>query len=218
MKPQTPTFLVVDDHPTIRDIHRYCLAELDDQAQCIDCATPEEALEWLQLQLPDLAVVDLMYVVQGIQTAKPGLALLAEIFDRYPQLNLLVCTSDPLLLRPLTEKILTHQGGFMVVDKTQTSDQFLQGAHYALEGLGGLPRSLRSGLSYSEQQLTLLKLMCEDCLTTQAIATQMHSSVRAIEYHIKALKDDLLGDDDTQQHNTRVAICKAARQQRLLPA
>lgn len=218
MKPQTATYLVVDDHPTIRQIHCKCLAEVDASAHCIECSTPSEALERLQLERPQLAIIDLMYLVDGVQTAKPGITLLEEIFDTYPDLNVLVCTSDPLLLRPVREKIQAHEGGFMVVDKTQTSETFIQSAHYALDGLGGLPRSLRSGVPFSDQQLTLLKLMCEDCLTTQAIATQMNSSVRAVEYHIKALKEELLDPSDSKTQNTRVAICQAAIRQRLLSA
>ncbi len=218
MKPKASTFLVVDDHPTIRQIHCSCLEQVNAEAHCIQCETPQEAKERLKLERPELAVIDLMYLVGGIQTSKPGLALLEDIFRTYPLLNLLVCTSEPLLLRPLTEQIQGHEGGFMVVDKNQTSDKFIQSANYALDGLGGLPRILRSGLSISDLQLMLLSLMCEECLTTSAIATRMNSSMRAVEYHIKELKEALLDTYDDKGMNTRVAICQAASKQKLLQA
>ena len=215
MTSKAPTFLVIDDHPTIRQIHCSCLGQVDPSAHCVQCATPEEALERIQLEIPDLVVIDLMYSVNGVQTAKPGIGLLELIFSTYPMLNLLVCTSEPLLLRPLTDKIQAHKGGFVVVDKTQPSDKFIQGANYALDGLGGLPRILRSGISVSELQLHLLQLMCEDCLTTQAIAKRMNLSVRTVEYHIKDLKEELVGTGNGTT-NARVAICQAAMKQKLL--
>ena len=215
MSPKASTFLIIDDHPTIRQIHCACLEQVNAAARCVQCATPEEALERLKLERPELAVVDLMYSINGVQTSKPGLALLADIFSTYPMLNVLVCTSEPLLLRPLSAQIQAHQGGFVVVDKTQPSDKFIQGANYALDGLGGLPRMLRSEHSFSDLKLELLRLLCEECLTTSAIAERMRMSVRTVEYHIKELKEDLLGAGDSTM-NTRVAICQVAFKQKLL--
>jgi ATP/maltotriose-dependent transcriptional regulator MalT len=65
--------------------------------------------------------------------------------------------------------------------------------------------------------LEVLKLLCHDSLTDQAIAHRLHISLRAVQNHIQHLKVKL-GIDEVEQKdiNSRVALCMTAIEKKLL--
>ena len=91
------------------------------------------------------------------------------------------------------------------------------GVESALSGELKLPRELRQELNLNEKELEVLRLLCHESLTDQAIRLRLHISLRAVQNHIQHLKVKL-GVDEIEQEdiNTRVALCMTALGQKLL--
>jgi DNA-binding NarL/FixJ family response regulator len=143
MNGNLPLFLVIEDHPEVCQNNCEFLRTIAPECNCISVDTPEKGAEQLKQAIPDLVVVDLQFgIVGGAQSAKPGLALLKQIFESYPTVNILVYTSEPNYLRPAIPQIGKHQGGFVVVNKMERRSAFLEGVRSALDGQLKLHREL----------------------------------------------------------------------------
>ncbi|MBD2102640.1 response regulator transcription factor [Leptolyngbya sp. FACHB-261] len=213
-----PRFLVVEDHPEVAQNNCDWLQRLEAQARCIKLETPEQALDWLTLETADLVVVDLLFgQTSGEQSAEPGLDLLRRIFEQYPSLNVMVYSSEPLLLAPLVERISNHAGGFAAVNKMERRTLFLEGARSALNGELRVPKELRRMTRLTERELEVLVLLCKDCLTDQAIADRLHVSKKTAQNYVQRLKEkldvDLIDENST---NSRVAVCMEGVRRKLL--
>ncbi len=94
---------------------------------------------------------------------------------------------------------------------------FLEGVESALNGELKLPKELRQDLDLNDTELEVLKLLCQESLTDQAIAHRLHISLRAVQNHIQHLKVKL-GIDEVEQKdiNSRIALCMKAIQKKLL--
>jgi DNA-binding NarL/FixJ family response regulator len=210
-------FLVVEDHPEVAQNNCEWLQRIAADAQCIAVSNPMDAIRRLQQEQPDLVVVDLLYgQTSGEQSAEPGLELLRHIFENYPTLNVMVYSSEPLLLTPLVGLISKHQGGFAAVNKMERRSVFLEGAKSALNGELRMPRELRGLTKLTEREIEVLNLLCKEALTDQAIADRIHTSKKTVQNCIQRLKEklDIFGSED--EINARVAMCMAAVQRKLI--
>ncbi|MFS8894470.1 response regulator transcription factor [Synechococcus sp. O70.1] len=210
-------FLVVEDHPEVAQNNCEWLQRIAADAQCIAVSNPMDAIRRLQRDQPDLVVVDLLYgQTSGEQSAEPGLELLRHIFENYPTLNVMVYSSEPLLLTPLVGLISKHQGGFAAVNKMERRSVFLEGAKSALNGELRMPRELRGLTKLTEREIEVLNLLCKEALTDQAIADRIHTSKKTVQNCIQRLKEklDIFGSED--EINARVAMCMAAVQRKLI--
>jgi DNA-binding NarL/FixJ family response regulator len=205
-------FLIVEDHPEVAENNCNSLRKLEPDCYCITVQTPEEALERLKLEIPDLVILDLLYgSISGEQSAEPGLALLRQIFKQYPTLNVLVYSSEPKALMPLLPLIETHHGGFSVTNKMERRQVFLEEAQVALKGGRKIPKELLERPILDERDLEMLHLLCQECLTDQAIADRLHVSKRSAQNYIQRLKEKLEVDTiDGNIANTRQVICRQA--------
>ena len=218
MKAKPLLFLVVEDHPEVAQNNCDFLRKFDSSALCAIANTHQEALQRLQIQTPDLIVLDLQFITpSGSQSAKSAFQLLELIFDAYSSLNILIYSSEPSWLIKLVKSINHHYGGFVVVNKMERRKAFLEGVESALNGELKLPRELRQELNLNEKELEILKLLCHDSLTDQAIAHRLHISLRAVQNHIQHLKVKL-GIDEVEQKdiNSRIALCMTAIHKKLL--
>jgi DNA-binding NarL/FixJ family response regulator len=94
---------------------------------------------------------------------------------------------------------------------------FLAGVESALNGELKLPRELRQELNLNEKELEVLRLLCHESLTDQAVAERLHISLRVVQNHIQHLKVKLGVDEFEQKDiNSRVALCIKALEQKLL--
>ncbi|MEH2466332.1 response regulator transcription factor [Nostoc sp.] len=218
MKAKPLLFLVVEDHPEVAQNNCDFLKKFDPSAVCVIADTPQDAQHRLQIETPDLIVLDLQFVtLSGSQSAKSALKLLELIFDAYSSLNILIYSSEPSWLIKLVTSINHHCGGFVVVNKMERRKAFLEGVESALNGELKLPRELRQELNLNEKELEVLRLLCHESLTDQAIAHRLHISLRAVQNHIQHLKVKL-GIDEVEQKdiNSRIALCMKAIQKKLL--
>jgi len=211
-------FLVIEDHPEVNQNNCKFLQMLEPQCTCVGVSTPEEGIEQLELEIPDLLVVDLQFgTVGGGQSAKPGLAMLKQIFERYPTVNILVYSSEPNCLRQLIAQIGKHQGGFVVINKMERRNAFLEGVRCALEGQLKVHRDLMKEMQLTQQELEILDLLCNQALSDRAIAQQMHVSHKTAQNYVQRLKAKLdIESLDDQNTNSRVAVCMAAIDRKLI--
>ncbi|WP_071187119.1 response regulator transcription factor [Trichormus sp. NMC-1] len=211
-------FLVVEDHPEVAQNNCDFLRKFDSSAICVIASTPQEAIQRLKIETPDLIVLDLQFALpSGSQSAKSSLELLELIFNTYSYLNILIYSSEPAWMIKLVKSINHHCGGFVVVNKMERRRYFLEGVESALNGELKLPRELRQELNLNDKELEVLRLLCHESLTDQAIAEHLYISLRAVQNHIQHLKVKL-GVDEVKQKdiNTRVALCMTALGQKLL--
>ncbi|WP_016952007.1 response regulator transcription factor [Anabaena sp. PCC 7108] len=211
-------FLVVEDHPEVAQNNCDFLTKFDSSAICVIASTPQEAIQRLKIETPDLIVLDLQFALpSGSQSAKSSLELLELIIDTYTSLNILIYSSEPAWMIKLVKSINHHCGGFVVVNKMERRKYFLQGVESALNGELKLPRELRQELNLNEKELEVLRLLCDESLTDQAIAHRLHISLRAVQNQVQHLKVKLGVDEFEQEDiNTRVALCMTALEQKLL--
>ncbi|MCU0541221.1 MAG: DNA-binding response regulator [Oscillatoriaceae cyanobacterium Prado104] len=218
MQSKPPLFLTLEDHPEVAQNNSLFLQKLEPEAICDIAQTHTEALERLQLETPDLVIIDLLFSTpKGGQSAQASLALLQQIFQDYPLLNILIYTSEYGYLKPLTKWIGRHQGGFVVVSKLERRKAFLEGVRHALDGKLEIPRELRYDIDLDEREMQVLMLLCRECLTDKAIAQHLNLSLKTIQNCVQRLKVklsiDYLDENDT---NTRVALCMEAVRRKLM--
>lgn len=120
MKCNPPLFLVIEDHPKVGQNNCEFLRIIESQYSSISVTTPEKGIEQLKQKTPELVVVELQCsIFGGKQSTKPGLALLKQIFEHYPTLNILVYTSEPNCLTQAISHIGKHKGDLVVVNKME---------------------------------------------------------------------------------------------------
>jgi DNA-binding NarL/FixJ family response regulator len=211
-------FLVVEDHPEVAQNNCDFLTKFDPTAICIIASTPQEAIDRLKLEIPDLIVLDLQFTTPtGSQSVTSSLELLQLIFNTYSSLNILIYSSEAGWLIKLVKSINHHCGGFVVVNKMERRKYFLEGVKNALNGELKLPKELRQELNLNEKELEVIWLLCYESLTDQAISERLHVSLRVVQNHIQHLKVKLRVDETGEkQINTRVALCMIALEKKLL--
>ncbi len=216
-------FLVVEDHPEMAESNKEWLKRVDPSrhSHCTIVESPDQAIAQLSLELPDLAVVDLLYGnIRGTQSAEDGLQLLKHILAQYPLLNVLVYSSEYRRIDPLTHKIDAHGGGFAIANKLEQRHVFLERARIALAGGKYIPASLRAEMNaraeiqskLTAQEIQILNLLCKEDLTDEAIAQHLHVSRRAAQNYVKALKEKLNVSVENRTANSRIALCRIATQ------
>lgn len=211
-------FLVIEDHPEVAQNNCLFLEKLEPTAICTIAATHPEALDRLSLEPIALAVVDLLVgTLTGDQSARNGIAFLQQILEQYPSLNILIYTSEYSYLKPLSNRISHHQGGFVVVSKLERRRAFLEGAQQALEGKLALPKELRQDIALTERELEVLALLCQQSLTDKAIAQHLNLSLKTIQNVVQRLKVKLDIDyyDETLT-SPRIALCMEAVRRKLI--
>ena len=216
MSDQSRLFLIVEDHPEVAENNQKFLQTLYPTSICIIEDNPNSAMERLKLERPDLIVVDLQYGnISGVNCVKEGLDFLAYLFQEYPELNILVYTSDPSLLKSQLKLINEHHGGFVVVNKIERRKSFLEGAKISLNGEFKIPLELREELIFSDKELKVIELLCKECLTDKAIAEQMCLSVKTIQNYVQKIKFKL-NIDSSEQTSNRVALCIEVLKRKLI--
>jgi len=219
MQNSVPIFLIIEDHPEVAQNNCLFLKDVDPTAICTIASTHPEALERLNLQPVALAVVDLLVgTLTGEQSAHHAIAFLQQVLEQYPNLNILIYTSEYSYLKPLSPRIGSHHGGFVVVSKLERRKAFLEGVKQALEGKLALPRDLRHDINFTERELEVLSLLCQQSLTDKAIAEHMNLSLKTVQNTVQRLKVKLSMDYlDENQNSPRVALCMEAIRRKLLP-
>ena len=216
MNIQQPKILIVDDHRLLLNGTISLVSERFRDAQIFSAQTAQQAITEAAIHSPDLAIADLSIPQESGKTAQieHGLGLLKQLMQDYPQLNLMVQSSNIKALVRLIPEIDSHQGGFTIADKSETVETFLTRMEWAIQGLTHT-KDLQSDLEVKPEWLEVLRLAFEEGLQDKAIAQSMYKSERMIRHYWSKIQD-ALGIYPEPGKNVRALTQIRAREQGLL--
>lgn len=220
-------FLVVEDQPELAERNCLFLNKVEPNARCVIAENPEQAKERLKLEKFALVVVDLMFKdISGKHSGEWGLNLLRYLFLEYPQLNILVYTTDPNLLQPIITEAQFHKGSFVIADKTQRRKDFISKVEMLLnhQGIKVIPNYLTKELDLIEltgEEKQILKLICQDCLTNKLIVEKLKDSpnsisLRTVNHRTSSIRGKLKIFEEKDECDLRLLMCNKAREKGLI--
>ena len=189
---QPVEILIVDDHRLLLNGTISLVSERFPNAQIRSCQTVQDTLTEVRKHLPDLAIVDLSLPETSGTAAnvEQGLRLLKCLMQDYPQLNLMVQSSNVKALIRIMPEIDNHQGGFTIADKSLPIDTFLMRMDWAMQGLTHT-KDLHTDVEVKPEWLEVMRLAFEEGLQDKAIALSMHKSERMIRHYWSKIQDAL---------------------------
>jgi DNA-binding NarL/FixJ family response regulator len=203
--------LVIDDHPLMLSSIKQ-LVELQFPDAAITTANTASVAEF-ELANTDrdwqLVLADLSIPSENDDTARSetGLALLRKIMQLYPELNLMVYSSNLKVLVQLKHQIDNHQGGFTIADKTSEPTEVRRRMQYAIDGIT-LTKEIRKGLELKPEWLSTLQL-ADRGLPDKAISEELNVTERAVRHYWTKVQDVLEIDRDNL--NLRILTLNKAR-------
>lgn len=211
--------LIVDDHPLMLSSIKQLTQS---QFPGADITTATTAIA-AQKQLKDstkvwqLVIADLSIPKddKGSAKSETGLDLLRDIMKLYPELNLMIYSSNIRVLVQLKHQIDNHQGGFTIADKISESAEVQRRMQYASDGIT-MTKEIRKGLELKPEWLSTLQL-ADRGLQDKAVSEKLNVTERAVRHYWTKLQDVLEvyveGDD---KMNLRVLTLKRAREEGLI--
>ena len=187
-----PKILIIDDHRLLLNGTINLVSDHIPNAEIFSAQTAQEAITGVKQYSPDWAIADLSIPQESGKTAhiENGLSLLKQLMQDYPQLNLMVQSSNIKALIRLIPEIDGHQGGFTIADKSLPVETFLTRMEWSMEGLTHT-KDLQSDLEVKPEWLEVLRLAFEEGLQDKAIAKEMFKSERMIRHYWSKIQDAL---------------------------
>ena len=190
--------LLVDDHPIVRQGIGMLLSQTPDLMVCGEADTADEALQAIERDRPDVAIVDLSLKDSS------GLELIKDIKVRSPEVLILVLSmrddsfyAERALLAGAKGYITKEEGTERVVEGIR---QVLKGEIYLSQRLastvmkklieGGSGPNGPSEARLTDRELGVLELIGRG-LPTREIAKKLHISVKTVDSHREHIKDKL---------------------------
>ncbi|WP_310488398.1 response regulator [Chamaesiphon sp. VAR_69_metabat_338] len=204
--------LIIDDHPLMLSSIKQ-LVEMQFPAATITTASTASVADrelantdrdW-QLVLADLSIPE---DNKDPARSETGLALLRKIMKLYPDLNLMVYSSNLKVLVQLKHQIDNHRGGFTIADKTAEPTEVRRRMQYAIEGIT-LTKEIRKGLELKPEWLSTLQF-ADRGLPDKAISEQLNVTERAVRHYWTKVQDVLEIDRDNL--NLRILTLNRARE------
>ena len=184
--------LIVDDHQLLLNGTVEIVKGLYPTGIIRTAQTAQAALEQATEQPIDLAIVDLSIPESLGSSAQfeTGLTLLQTLMKQFPDLNLMVQSSNVNALIRLLFDIDNHQGGFTIVDKGLPIEIFSTRLEWARQGLT-YTKGLQTDLEIKPEWLEVLRLAFEEGLQDKGIAQSMYKSERMIRHYWTKLQNVL---------------------------
>jgi DNA-binding NarL/FixJ family response regulator len=188
--------LIIDDHPLYREgLHRF----IDSQPNLTCCGEADSyqaGLETVRQYRPDLVILDLR-----LQRAD-GVELMKSLLAEHPHLRILVLSQGD---ENVHAELVLRVGALGYIMKEEATDELLdaintvvRGEIYVSKRLSALvlKRFFRGDSSenlagkLTDRELQVFQFLGSG-LTTQAIAEQLHLSVKTVETHRENIKHKL---------------------------
>jgi DNA-binding NarL/FixJ family response regulator len=190
--------LIVDDHPILRQGVTKLINQEKDMNVCAEAGDVQKALEAIEQQKPDVAVLDISL------NGASGIELLKDIKVRFPKLPVLILSMhDEVIYAPRALRagasgyVMKQEGPEKVITALRT---ILNGQVYLSEKMGARMLSQlaggRSNLAaspveqLSDRELEVFTLIGQGH-GTRAISEKLHLSVKTIESHRAHIKEKL---------------------------
>jgi DNA-binding NarL/FixJ family response regulator len=211
--------LILDDHPLMLNSVKQLAEKQFSDAKITAVSTANEACQKLkdisaswQLFLADLSIPQDDDLAAKSET---GVDLLREVMKLYPELNLMVYSSNIKVLVQLKHQIDNHQGGFTIADKGLATEEVQRRMKYAADGVT-LTREIRKGLELRPEWFNTLQLAAEG-LQDKGIAEKINVTERAVRHYWTKLQDVLeIYVEGNDKVNLRVLTLKKAREEGLI--
>jgi len=214
-------FVVLDDHQLVLDGTVRAVQHCYPEAEILRVTTASQALEAVEAALPDAILVDLSIPEGssdppfGRARVDVGIQLLDTLMTRFTTLNIVVQSAHVQALVRLKPTILSHQGGFTIVDKGDALEDMPTKLDWALKGLNYLPPEMRSGLELKPEWLTVLELAFQRGLQDRTIAEEMNIAQRTVRHYWSKIQD-ALGVYPEEGKNIRIQTEIRAREEGLI--
>jgi DNA-binding NarL/FixJ family response regulator len=182
--------LVVDDHSIVRRGLRDLIAQEVDLEVCAEAANPKEAIAAIELEKPDVALIDLM--MDGVS----GFDFLKTLKEQYAAVRVLVLSMHD---ESYYAERCMRAGARGYIMKQEASDQIVKAIrtvadgriHLSEEMSGKLLNVFLEGKSdrksssierLSDRELQVFELLGQG-QTTRSIAEKLHLSIKTVETH-----------------------------------
>ena len=195
--PSPTRIVLVDDHPMVRERIAEIVNQESGLAICGGAADRPEALQMIELQKPDLAIVDLTL------KNSDGLELIKDIRSRWPKLLILVVSMHDEIL--YAERVLRAGARGYITKQEATSNillairRVLSGGIYLNEKTASTVLArLRSNPEASDsirdvladRELQVFEFTGQG-LSTREIAERLHIDVKTVETYRARIKEKL---------------------------
>jgi DNA-binding NarL/FixJ family response regulator len=203
--------LIVDDHPVFREGLGVLVKREPDLSVCGEADNASQALAEVERCVPDLVLADI-----GLP-GKGGLELIKDIRATHPDVAILVVSMHDETL--YAERVL-RAGGRGYIMKQAGPEKMLQAIRQVLDGqiylsakmslrvldafTGNHPKAGSPIARLTDRELEILRLIGQG-QDSQAIAGQLHLSVKTVDAHRSHIKEKLGLESGTE------LICYAAR-------
>lgn len=149
--------------------------------------TAIDALNQVANLQPNLVVVDISIPEKPGEMARinTGIQLLRTLMKSYPNLNLVVQSTQLRTLVRMKAEIAVHKGGFTVADKSISAKELLKKINWALQGLTHTKdlKGVYSLEKVNPEWLRFLSLAFQEGLQDKAIAHRICVSERMVRYY-----------------------------------
>lgn len=222
-KRKLPKILLVDSYEIFLSGTIKILRTSYPEAVIRVATTVENALHQVSIFEPELVIADVC-VAQNIGEATQisnGIQLLKTLLANYPKINILVQSTYIKTLVRIKSEIDNHSSGFVVADKSLSSQETLNRVTWALQGFTHTKeiKGINAGLELKPEWLMLLNLAFEEGLQDKAIASHICVSERMIRhywYKLQEVLDMNVEELKNQGKNLRVITHIRAREAGLI--
>ncbi|MEM6401930.1 MAG: DNA-binding response regulator [Cyanobacteria bacterium P01_D01_bin.116] len=219
----SPKILLIDSYEIFLSGTIKILRSYYPNAKIYAATTVESALHQIAIIKPELVITDIC-IAQNIGEATKinnGMQLLKDLLTNNPQINILVQSSYINTLVRIKSAMDNHPSGFVVADKSLSSQETLNRVKWALQGETHTKdiKAINSGLELKPEWLRLLNLAFEEGLQDKAIAAHICVSERMVRHYWYKLQEVLNMNIEELKHqgkNLRVVTHIRAREEGLI--
>lgn len=215
--------LLVDDHPTTLEGTVLLLEKHYQAVEVLVAQTAQDIFSTLTEQSVHLVILDLSIpeTVEDNARTETGISALKRIMEHYPTQNIaILSTNIKPLIRTLPE-IDSHQGGFTVIDKAQSTQDLLTRVDAALKGFSDTReiKGFQPGVEIKPEWLEVLNLAFQEGLQDKAIAKRLGVQTTTVRHYWTKLYDvlEIYSDEERQDgRNIRTRAEIVAREKGLI--
>ena len=222
-KKVSPKILIVESYEIFLNGTIKILRSYYPDAVIHAATTVENALYQVEIFKPELVITDIC-IAQNVGEAtriNNGMQLLQKLLSDYPQINIVVQSTCIKNLVRMKSVIDNHPSGFVVAEKSLTTQQTLQRVDWAMQGLTHTKgiTAINSGLEIKPEWLRLLNLAFEEGFQDKAIAAHICVSERMVRHYwlkLQLMLDINVEELRNQGKNLRVITHIRAREEGLI--
>lgn len=187
--------LLVDDHPTTLSGTIVVLRQQYQTVEILVAQTAQEVFANLESYSLRLVILDLSIpeTIGDMARGETGITALKQIMTCYPTQNIAILSTNIKPLIRIRPEIDSHQGGFTVIDKAQSTDSLLARVDAALNSFSDTReiKGFQPGIELKPEWLDVLNLAFQEGLQDKAIAQRLGVQPTTVRHYWTKLYDVL---------------------------